>query len=222
MTLDSIEIYSSILLIFIFTFLIDIIDLKILTKSFSFLRSFSYYSYFIIRVVFGFVAWSILSATNLFNVNYIQSIILLPLFSVIASITTLQNFAANVGYKNIIDLSSMFDQFKKDIANEIADNDSEKNEQLSKGRATNAYNLIDTLAEKVPLETLRSECIFVLQDSYNRDLKSFDSAMTEAKKQVKDCEVASTDDPALQRKLLASKIVYINLGYGERLLKKLP
>lgn len=207
-------------LIFVFTLIIDLIDLKILTKSLSFLKSFSYLSYFSIRIAFGFVAWSILSAANLFDVDSIQGIILLPLFSVLTSITTLQNFAINVGYKNI-DISSMFDQFKQQIVNEIIDKELEKNEKISKQRALDVYSLIDNLAEKVPLDTLRSECIFVLQDFLNRDSKSFGPSMDEARKQVKECEEAASDDQILLKKLFASKIVYLNTSYGERLLNRI-
>jgi len=202
----------SVLLIFIFILLIDLIDIRVLTNSFSFLKLFSYHSYFILRVVLGFVAWSILITTNLEYLNDVQKIILLSLFSVLFSITAVQNFSFSIGFKNIIDLSSMFNQFKDVIVNECSDKEVEKNKIISEEKTSIIINLINDLAEKIPLDTLRSECIFVLHSS---------NSLIDAKKQVEECESEiNSKDSDLLKKLFASKIVYTNLKYGELLLKR--
>lgn len=209
-----------IILIVIFTFLIDLIDLRIYTDSFSFLKSFTYFCYFVIRFVFGFAAFSLLSTTDLAkNMTDIQTVVLLPLLAVLASITVLQNFTATIGQKEIINLSEIFFQYKDSMMEEIATKEFENIEKLAEIKASKLMNLASDLAEKVPSEMLRIECILVLNDSYKKDAEHKNQSLEYAKKYIEEQETIVTDSIFLQ-KLYAYEIVKLNSKYGESLLTK--
>ncbi len=217
-TISSIEILF--FGICIFTFLIDLIDLRIYTKSFSFLISFTYFFYFIIRLLFGFAALSLLSTTNLVgNMDDIQTMVLLPMVSVITSITLLQNFAATIGHKDIINLPQIFHEYKETMIEEIAKKDFDKNVLFAEKKAAKLMKLASDLTEKVPLEILRRECIFVLNVSYKKDVEKQNQSLDIANKYIEKQETIVTDSTLLQ-KLYAYEIVNKNSKYGELLLDK--
>lgn len=217
--LDSIDIFISITLIFVFTVLIDLIDLKTLTGSFSFLTSVTYYPYLIWRFVFGFIAWIMLSTTNIFiNMDPIKIIILMPLLSAITSVAALQNFAFKLGYTDIIDLSVIFKGFKDKIVDDIIKKDDEINIIKANERAKLYYKMINDLSENIPLETLCSKCVYVLQDVYAREEPKNPEPVRKASEQVEKLK-AEVSDQNLLRELLASEIVGKNSNYGKMILE---
>ncbi len=217
--LDSIDIVISIILIFVFTVLIDLIDFRTLTNSFSFLTSFTYYPYLIWRFVFGFIAWIILSTTNLFiNMDPIKIIILMPLLSAITSVTALQNFAFTLGYTDIIDLSAIFKGFKDKIVDEMITKDDEKNIIKANEKAKLYYKMINDLSEKIPLEILCSKCVYVLQEVYTREDPKLSEPLRKANEQVEKLK-AEVSDQNLLKELLASEIVGKNSNYGKMILE---
>lgn len=151
--------------------------------------------------------------------NDIQTMVLLPIVSVITSTTVLQNFAATIGRKDIINLPQIFHEYKETMIEEIAKKDFEKNVQLAENKASKLMKLASDLTEKVPLEILRRECIFVLNVSYKKDAEKQNQSLDLANKYVENQEAIVTDSTLLQ-KLYAYEIVNKNSKYGELLLDK--
>ncbi|MGB8217798.1 MAG: hypothetical protein WCE94_10905 [Candidatus Methanoperedens sp.] len=170
--------------------------------------------------MFGFIAWSMLSTSSIFsNMNYTQVII--PLLSAITSVAALQTFAFQLGDSNIIDISGIFKNFKTKIVEQSTKKDQEKDQEIKTIKADEKaifyYKMIKALSEKIPLETLCSNCIYVLQEVYAREEPKISEPLSKANEYVEKLK-ADSPNQKLLTELLASEIVSNNPNYGKIIL----
>ena len=99
----------TVLLVLVFSFIFDLIDLGYEEEihSFSFVFSTVYLIYFIFRIFFGLTAAAILQATEITD-----DPLLLSIFSVIASASILQNFSLRIGGTRPINMYDLFQRYR--------------------------------------------------------------------------------------------------------------
>lgn len=128
----------------LFTFLFDLIDLRPIVGSFSFVGSRTYLVYLGFRITLAFLATAVLGATGL-----VSDPLLLAMISVITSVTVLQNFALNVAGNNAANLSDVFATFKDTMAKE-------ESERVARQKDAELLKLTRVLS-KLPLQELKSQ-----------------------------------------------------------------
>ena len=110
-----------VLLVIGITFIFDVMELQP-RVGFSFLRSLNYLFYHMFRVLLG-----LLAAFLILQINPELYLPLLAFLAVLGSVTTLQNFAMNVGGNEVGSLSKLLDNYKERMLTE--------QEQRNNGRA---------------------------------------------------------------------------------------
>lgn len=192
----------TLLAVFVFTFLFDIIDLKPQIGSFSFLKSLTYFAYYSLRVVFGVLAAVLLQPTEIF-----QHSLLLAFGAVVTAVSTLQNFSLKISGQDIADLSSLFDQYRQTMI------DNELN-QASQKAMTEQAQLVFDLANRSDKNSLWKHCLVCLRTLHQKDANStqkVDKKMDEIKR------IGGQDEDHIKM-LLAMEIVNINPEYAKQLL----
>lgn len=189
-----------ILFVFIFTFLFDLIDLQPQIETFDFVISKAYVVYYLIRVVFATTASIILQTTGL-----LPNPILLAFVSVIASVTMLYNFSLKLGGKNIADLPSLFETYKKKmIDNQLA----RKTRKISREATELTFDLSKKLGEN-DLETNAFVCLNSAQRG-NINL---------TKEKIETLKQQAGTDVEKRKLLLAQEIVDVDPEYAKKLIK---
>jgi len=99
----------TVILVLVFSFIFDLIDLGYEEEihSFNFVFSTVYLIYFIFRIFFGLTAAVILQATGITD-----DPLLLSIFSVIASASILQNFSLRIGGTHPINIYDLFQHYR--------------------------------------------------------------------------------------------------------------
>lgn len=99
----------TVILVLVFSFIFDLIDLGYEEEihSFNFVFSTVYLIYFIFRIFFGLTAAVILQATEITD-----DPLLLSIFSVIASASILQNFSLRIGGTHPINIYDLFQHYR--------------------------------------------------------------------------------------------------------------
>ena len=196
--------FSTLIYIVIITFLFDLMDLNPQIGSFSFLRSsFTYYTYYSLRLIFGIIAALLLQSSQLF-----QNSLLLAFAAVVTSVSTLESFTLKIGGEELANISSLFDTFRARMINEELN----RAGQLSMARQ---MQLVQNLAQKFDEDSLESSCIMCIRTllADDPDLnKKVSEKIDEFKK------IAGTDTNAI-RMLYASEIVNINPEFARLLLE---
>lgn len=191
-------------MILILTLVFDLFDLQPQIGSFRFLASSPYIAYYAIRVIFGVIASVILETTQLFT-----SPLTLAFISVIASVTTLQNFSLKLGGEKVADLPSLFKNFRDKMIEQQLKKASQKT-------FTEQINLCRDLAEKSDLETLKKYALLSLHSLFQTA-----DEKTQINEKMDEIEQISAGDEMLHKMLLARQIVDINPDSGKLLLEKL-
>lgn len=196
--------FSTLIYIVIITFLFDLMDLNPQIGSFSFLRSsFTYYTYYSLRLIFGIIAALLLQSSQLF-----QNSLLLAFAAVVTSVSTLESFTLKIGGEELANISSLFDTFRARMINEELN----RAGQLSMARQ---MQLVQNLAQKFDEDSLESSCIMCIRTllADDPDLnKKVSEKIDEFKK------IAGKDTNAI-RMLYASEIVNINPEFARLLLE---
>jgi hypothetical protein len=181
-------------------------DLNPQIGSFSFLKSsFTYYTYYSLRLIFGIIAALLLQSSQLF-----QHSLLLAFAAVVTSVSTLESFTLKIGGEELANISSLFDTFRARMINEELN----RAGQLSMARQ---MQLVQNLAQKFDEDSLESSCIMCMRTllADDPDLNDKVSAKIEEFKQI-----AGKDVKAI-RMLYASEIVNINPEFARLLLEAL-
>lgn len=194
---------STFVAIFIFTFLFDLIDLNPQIGSFSFIKSFTYYAYYSIRVAFGMLAAVLLQLTGL-----IQNPLLLAFVAVIGSVSTLENFSLRIGGEDIADLPSLFDGYRKNmIDNELR--------WASQKAFEQQMRMVHELASKFSKDSMKKHSLVCLRTLYQIS----DKSMQDALERIEEIEQIAEKDETMVKLLLAMEIVDINPTYAMQLLE---
>ena len=196
---------STIIAILLFTFLFDLIDLKPQIGSFSFLwGSFTYFTYYSLRVIFGILAAILLQTTGIF-----QHPFLLAFAAVVAAVSTLESFTLKIGGHEVADLSSLFDNYRTKMINDELD----RAAQISLAQQ---MQLVHDLVDKRDKDSLRASCLACLRALHHGDPNPTDTIDGKMKEIDK---IGGSDDYSAKM-LLAMEIVYINPEYAKMLLEK--
>jgi hypothetical protein len=134
----------------LFTLVIDLVDLRPQFRSFRFLPSLNYGVYFVLRVILGGVA-AVLIATRATTLNTMA----VAFVSVLAGFTVLQNFAVNFGGERLVDVSALFDGYRRamiaDESRRIAQEDAARTMALANELSANLDEDILVMALKTML-----------------------------------------------------------------------
>lgn len=195
--------FSTLLYIVIITFLFDLMDLNPQIGSFSFLRSsFTYYTYYSLRLIFGIIAGILLQSTQLF-----QHSLLLAFAAVVTSVSTLESFTLKIGGEELANVSSLFDTFRARMINEELN----RAGQISMAQL---MQLVQSLAQEFDENSLETSCELCIRTLYADD-PDLNKKVSEKIDEFK--QIAGKDDNTI-RMLYASEIVNINPEYAKLLL----
>ena len=103
------------ILVVIFVLIFDTIDLHPQIGSFGFLKSFSYWAYFAVRLVLSSIASIIV-----YELDSTLFPPLIALIGVIASVTVLQSLSLNIGGKDIANLNNLLDVYRQKMIKPIS------------------------------------------------------------------------------------------------------
>lgn len=105
-----------VLLVLVFNFVFDLVDLGCEKdiKSFTFIFSVTYAIYFTLRAFFGLAAAFVTESTGI-----LENPLLISLFSVVGSVSILQNFSLNIAGMNGIDIHDFFKDYKTRIIADV-------------------------------------------------------------------------------------------------------
>jgi len=183
--------------ILVFTFLFDMLDMRPRIGSFGFVRSSTYLFYYGLRVAFGWLASAIIGPSKL-----VTDPALLGFVSVMAAITTLQNFALNIGGQDVADLKGLFETYRGKML-------SEETERIADKKKSDLMVLASEIAAKIELDEIGNCLVLTL----NRMGEDASSRLAELRK-------VAGEDRRLLAMLLASDLAYKNKVYAETLLRQ--
>lgn len=105
-----------VLLVLVFNFVFDLVDLGCEKdiKSFTFIFSMTYAFYFTLRAFFGLAAAFVTESTGI-----LENPLLISLFSVVGSVSILQNFSLNIAGMNGVDIHDFFIDYKARIIADV-------------------------------------------------------------------------------------------------------
>ena len=195
--------FYTLIFIVIITFLFDLMDLNPQIGSFSFLRSsFTYYTYYSLRLIFGIIAAILLQSTQLF-----QHSLLLAFAAVVTSVSTLESFTLKIGGEELANISSLFDKFRARMINEELN----RAGQISMAQQ---MQLVQNLAQKFDETSLESSCVMCIRTLHagDPDLNKIVSDKIDDFKQISGTDINTI------KMLFASEIVNINPEYAKLLL----
>jgi hypothetical protein len=208
---------TTFLLILLFTFLFDMIDLKPQTNSFRVVFSMDFWMYFIIRIIFGSLAAVLLLPTGLFT-----NVALLAFVSVLASVTTLTNFNLKVGGENVANIATLLNNYRQKM---IEDQSKRASNKTIARQVKLACDLADNLTEE-DLEKQAFACLVAIYKLENEKLKETETEpeaeneKQKAQKTLSDIDKIAGQDKSMKKALLAQEIVDTNPDYAEQLLSR--
>jgi len=173
-----------------FTLILDLVDFAPQIKSFRFVLSLTYFIYYILHFTLGLLTAIILEATG-----KIPNPFLLAFVAVLSSITVLENFAMKFGGQTIVDLPSVFENYRARMIEE-------ESERAMRAQQAEIMKLTSKLIVLKP-EKLESELMTMLV-SVSREA---------ANERIAELKEAAGGDEKFLRRLFASEMVQLNREY---------
>lgn len=187
-------------LVIVFVLIFDAIDLHPQIGSFGFLRSFSYWAYFAVRLVLSSVA-----ALLVYNVDQTLFPPVIALIGVIASVTILQSLSLNVGGKDIANLNNLLDVYRQKMI-------SDESERRAARDDANVLELMEKLLQKYDVTGLEK----VLRQM----LLQARWASEEINEHIERNKESAAGDKEYLEAIFASEVADMNQNYARRLTSK--
>lgn len=195
-----------VLLIIGITFVFDVMELQP-RVGFSFLRSLNYVFYHLFRVLLG-----LLAAFLILQINPDLYLPLLAFLAVLGSVTTLQNFAVNVGGSEVGSLSRLLDHYKERMLAEQEQRNVRKADGQARSNDARSLQVQGELRKVLSLEELEMQLrLMLLQSGWNA---------AEINTHVQEPKNTTQSNEQFLEAIMAFQVTEMNLGYVRSLIEE--
>lgn len=192
------------LLIFLFTFVFDLVDLGFEEEinSISFVLSATYGIYFAYRVIFGLAAAMILKSAEI-----TKDPLLLSVLSVISSASILQNFSLKIGGNQLINFNDLFQHYRERMIAVVGQKEKKKLEKRK-------LRTERTLAQREIGDLERILTLVIAEHGKREEWKKMKKEYLEYVNEI------SEEDKETKRYVIAKVIASIDPLYAEVILEE--
>ncbi len=190
-------------LVLAFNFVFDIADLgcEKEIKSFSFILTATYGIYFVLRAFFGLTAAFITESTGV-----IDNPLVISIFSVIGSVSILQNFSLKVAGAGGFDMQDFFEKYKAKIMEDV--------HQKERNKSTEITQQVERELAKMDIEELKEILTLAIMETFEESEEWKDNRQ----KYLDYAKNASGGKEELERSILAKITASTNPQYVKSIL----
>ncbi len=176
----------------VFTLVIDVVDLRTQIGSFGFITSLNYVAYYVLRLILGGLAATIIRATGGTNDPFTMGFL-----AVLTGFTVLQNFAVSFGGQDLVDVSALFEGYRVAM---IAD----EGKRIARQETARTIALASELVKALDKDTLINELTTMI---------SVSAGVQQAQSRLQELINLSAGNDDLLERALAAEMVQLNPDY---------